>query len=331
MINENKIAEDIFSIKTESNFNKICLQIFEYQSNNNNTYNNYIKELKLNTSKIKHYKDIPFLPIDFFKTHNVIISNKEIQTTFSSSGTTGLTTSKHHITDLSIYEQSFIKTFEQFYGNIKDYTFLALLPNYSERNGSSLIYMVEKLMKISNNASNGFFLYNLNDLFNKLQELENKKQKTILIGVSFALIDFFEKYKINLKNTTIIETGGMKGRKKEIIREELHKIIKDASGLKHIQSEYGMTELLSQAYAKTENRYASPPWMKVLIRDTNDPFTFLKKGSSGGINIIDLANINSCSFIETKDLGKVHHDNTFEVLGRFDNSDVRGCNLMVIW
>jgi len=190
--------------------------------------------------------------------------------------------------------------------------------------------MVEKLMKISSKPDNGFYLYNHEDLFNKLQELESKNQKTILIGVSFALIDFFETYKIPLKNTNIIETGGMKGRKKEIVREELHKIIKNATGLKHIHSEYGMTELLSQAYALEENKYFTPAWMKILIRDTNDPFTFLKKEQSGGINIIDLANINSCSFIETKDLGKIHTDNSFEVLGRFDNSDVRGCNLMVI-
>ncbi len=327
---KNISIKDIFSIKNEEQFNKICLQIFEYQYNYNDVYKRYVNELNLNKLKIEHYRSIPFLPIDFFKTHNIISSNKKIKTTFRSSGTTGITTSEHHITDLSIYEKSFIKAFEKFYGKINDYVFLALLPSYSERNDSSLIYMVEKLMKISSKPDNGFYLYNHEDLFNKLQELENKNQKTILIGVSFALIDFFETYKISLKNISIIETGGMKGRKKEIVREELHKIIKNATGLKNIHSEYGMTELLSQAYALEENKYSAPAWMKVLIRDTNDPFTFLKKGQSGGINIIDLANINSCSFIETKDLGKVHSDNSFEVLGRFDNSDVRGCNLMVI-
>ena len=330
MQNETTLIKNIFKIKTERQFSEIALQTFNFQYNNNPVYGSYIKKLNTDISKIKHYKDIPFLPIDFFKTHTILSSEEKVQTTFRSSGTTGMTPSQHHITNLSIYEKSFINAFEQFYGNIKDYTFLALLPSYSERNNSSLIYMVERLMQISNKTDNGFYLYNHEDLYKKLNELEAKKQKTILIGVSFALIDFFEEFKISLSSTTIIETGGMKGRKKEIVREELHKIIKSATGLKNIHSEYGMTELLSQAYAKTENKYKSPPWMKILIRDTNDPFSILKTGKSGGINIIDLANINSCSFIETKDLGKIHNNNTFEVLGRFDNSDVRGCNLMVI-
>jgi hypothetical protein len=190
--------------------------------------------------------------------------------------------------------------------------------------------MTEKLMKISNKKNNGFYLYNYEELYHKLNELEQKKEKTLLIGVSFALSDFFELYKIELTHTQIIETGGMKGRKKEIVREELHQIIKKASKIKEVHSEYGMTELLSQAYAKKSNRYQTPPWMKILIRDTNDPFNNLKVGTSGGINIIDLANFYSCSFIETKDLGKLNPDGTFEISGRFDNSDIRGCNLMVI-
>ncbi|MCF6365910.1 MAG: acyltransferase [Bacteroidales bacterium] len=330
MQNKNITAKNIFSIKNEEQFNAAALEVFEYQLGADGVYRSYIKKLNINISQIKHYKDIPFLPIDFFKTHKIISSEREIQTTFRSSGTTGMSTSEHHIPDLKIYEESFIKTFELFYGNPEQYTFLALLPSYSERNDSSLIYMVEKLMQISNKKGNEYYLYNHEELFEKLSELENRKQKTILFGVSFALLDFFEKFKISLKNTTIIETGGMKGRKKEIVREELHRIIKNATGLKQIHSEYGMTELLSQAYAKQENKYITPPWMKILIRDTNDPFDLLPQGKSGGINIIDLANIYSCSFIETKDLGKIHKDNSFEVLGRFDNSDVRGCNLMVI-
>jgi len=333
----------IFKIKNEAQFNSVSLQVFEYQSKNNNTYRSYIEKLEVDISKIKHYKDIPFLPIDFFKTHKIISSDKEIKTVFRSSGTTGITTSEHHITDLKIYEESFLNIFKMFYGKSEQYTFLALLPSYSERNDSSLIYMTEKLMQISNKKDNGFYLYNHKELFEKLSELEKRKEKTILFGVSFALIDFFETFEIPLKHTTIIETGGMKGRKKEIVREELHKIIKKATGLKHIHSEYGMTELLSQAYAKEENKYRTPPWMKILIRDTNDPFNYVKSGASGGINIIDLANINSCSFIETKDLGKIithesfasnnkvnNKNYYFEVLGRFDNSDIRGCNLMVI-
>ena len=321
---------DIFNIKNERQFSETALQIFNFQYNNNPIYGNYIKELNTDISKIKHYKDIPFLPVDFFKTHKVVSSDKNAQTVFRSSGTTGMTRSEHHIIDLKIYEESFLRTFNLFYGKPEEYVFSALLPSYSEQGSSSLIYMMQKLMHLSNKPENNFYLYNHQELFEKLNELENRRQKTILFGVSFALLDFFEEFKIKLRNTTIIETGGMKGRKKEIVREELHKIIKKATGLKHIHSEYGMTELLSQAYAKTENKYQAPPWMKILIRDANDPFSYLEKNKSGGINIIDLANINSCSFIETKDLGKLHNDNSFEILGRFDNSDIRGCNLMVI-
>ncbi len=324
------IKNDIFNIRNDIQFNEIALQIFNYQYSNNKTYQSYINKLNIDTRNIKHYTDIPFLPIDFFKTHKILSSDKEIKTVFRSSGTTGISTSEHHITDLKIYEESFLKTFKLFYGKPEEYTFLALLPSYSERKDSSLIYMTKKLMQVSKKKDNGFYLYNHKELFEKLTQLEKRREKTILFGVSFALIDFFEAFKIPLKHTTIIETGGMKGRKKELVRNELHKIIKNASGLKHIHSEYGMTELLSQAYAKTENKYINPPWMKILIRDTNDPFSFLNKEQSGGINIIDLANIYSCAFIETKDLGKLHRDNSFEILGRFDNSDIRGCNLMVI-
>ncbi|NOZ36246.1 MAG: acyl transferase [Chlorobi bacterium] len=330
MFPENKIINEIFNIENEEQFNKIALQIFDFQFKNNNTYRDYIKKLKIDISKIKHFTEIPFLPIDFFKTHKIISSGKKIQTTFRSSGTTGMSRSEHHITDLSIYDKSFLKTFKIFYGKPDKYIFTALLPSYSEQGSSSLIYMVKKLMQISNKPDNDFYLYNHQELFEKLSELEKQNKKTILFGVSFALIDFFEEYKLSLKNTIIIETGGMKGRKKEIVREKLHKIIKNATGLKQIHSEYGMTELLSQAYAKQANKYITPPWMKILIRDTNDPFGCLPKGQSGGINIIDLANLYSCSFVETKDLGKIHKDNTFEILGRFDNSDVRGCNLMVV-
>jgi len=321
---------EIFKIITEKEFNELAIQIFGYQYKNNTTYKTYTNNLGVSISEIKHYKQIPFLPVDFFKSHKILSTKKKTEIVFKSSGTTGMTRSNHYIADLKIYEKSFTETFKLFYGNPEDYVFLALLPSYSEQGNSSLIYMVEKLMQKSGKKDNGFYLYNHGDLADKLVKLEKQRKKTILFGVSFALLDFFEKYHLDLNHTTIIETGGMKGRKKEIIREELHRIIKEATGLKQIHSEYGMTELLSQAYAKDENKYTSPPWMKILIRDANDPFSYLKNGQSGGINIIDLANIYSCSFIETKDLGKLHPDNSFEILGRFDNSDIRGCNLMVV-
>lgn len=253
------IIKEIFNINNENQFNDLCLQIFDYQYNHNVIYKHYIEKLNPDISLIKHYTNIPCLPIDFFKTHKILSSDDTIQTTFRSSGTTGMTSSEHHIVNLKIYEQSFIKAFINIYGNPEQYTFLALLPSYSERNDSSLIYMTEKLMQISNKTDNGFYLYNHEELFEKLSELEKRKEKTILFGVSFALIDFFGNYKIPLKHTTIIETGGMKGRKKEIVRDELHTFIKNASGLSDIHSEYGMTELLSQAYAKKNNQYKTPP------------------------------------------------------------------------
>ncbi len=326
----NFCTKEMFNITNNTEFEKLCFNIFNYQYKFNVVYKNYVNNLKVDISKVAEIKDIPFIPIDFYKTHKIITNATTIETTFRSSGTTGTNISEHHILDLSIYEKSFLKTFNQFYGNPENFTFLALLPSYSERNDSSLIYMVQKFMEISKKKDAGFFLYNFDELYKKIYELEKRNDKTILFGVSFALLDFFEKYQIKLKNTIIIETGGMKGRKKEIVREELHSKIKRATNLEAIHSEYGMTELLSQAYAKKQNRYQTPPWMKVLIRDVNDPFTYVKHGATGGVNIIDLANINSCSFVETKDLGKLHYDNSFEVLGRFDNSDIRGCNLMVI-
>lgn len=238
--------------------------------------------------------------------------------------------SKHFVTDLSIYEESYLKAFEQFYGNIEDYTVLALLPSYLERDGSSLIYMVNDLIEKSKKEKSGFYLHNLDELAKNLLELDSKGEKVLLIGVSFALLDLLEKFQFKLKNTVIMETGGMKGRRKELIREELHTILCEGFGVSEIHSEYGMTELLSQAYSKGNGIFNCPPWMKILIRDTEDALSLLPKGKSGGINVIDLANVNSCSFIATQDLGKIHPNNTFEIIGRFDDSDVRGCNLMVL-
>jgi len=286
--------------------------------------------LYIHPSDIKTIEEIPFLPIQFFKSHKVISSYENVQETFSSSGTTGSVTSKHFITDINWYIESYLKGFKHFYGDIKEYTVLALLPNYLERKGSSLVYMVDDLIKKSNQPESGFYLNNLDELAQKLEVLDKKGNKVLLIGVSFALLDLIEKYQFNLKNTIVMETGGMKGRRKEIIRNELHKILCDGFGVSKIHSEYGMTELLSQGYSKGNGIFENSPWMKVLIRDTEDALTILPQGKSGGINVIDLANYNSCSFIATQDLGKVYENTSFEIIGRFDNSDIRGCNLMVL-
>lgn len=260
-----------------------------------------------------------------------MVSNSDpAQVTFTSSGTTGMITSKHIVTDVSLYEESYRKGFSQFYGNIEDYAVLALLPSYLERDGSSLIYMVEDLIKLSNHPESGFYLHNHEELTQKLIELDKSGQNTILIGVTYALLDLIEKNSFKLQNTIIMETGGMKGKRKEMIREELHNQLCDGFGVSAIHSEYGMTELLSQAYSLGEGIFECPSWIQILVRDTEDALTYVKEGKTGGINVIDLANINSCSFIATQDLGKKYPNNSFEVLGRFDNSDIRGCNLMVL-
>lgn len=320
----------LFNIHTISDFEKYSLEIFQFQAKNNLVYRDYLNHLNVGVSNIKHLSQIPFLPIQFFKSHKIISSKKKIQKTFLSSGTTGTIQSKHFVTDLSIYEESFIKGFEYFYGTVKNYTVLALLPSYLERNDSSLIYMTSDLIKKSEKPKSGFYLNNLSDLHKNLIELEEKNEKVLLIGVSYALLDLVEKFKFKLQNTIVMETGGMKGRRKELIREELHQILREGFGVAKIHSEYGMTELLSQAYSKGDGIFKCPPWMKVFTRDTEDALTILPKGKSGGINIIDLANINSCAFIATQDLGRVYENDTFEVLGRFDNSDIRGCNLMAL-
>ena len=273
--------------------------------------------------------EIPFLPISFFKTHEVV-SNKNIpQQIFSSSGTTGMVQSRHLVTDLSIYDQSFNQAFELFYGPIKDTCLLALLPSYLERDGSSLIYMVDALIQQSEHPNSGYFLHNHMDLHKVLEQQQQSGQKTILIGVTYALLDFLEQFTINYPDLIVMETGGMKGKRKEMVREELHAILTAGFGVKSIHSEYGMTELLSQAYSFGEGIFNCPPWMKIVLRDTNDPLSSLSNNQTGGINVIDLANFNSCAFIATQDLGRTFTDGSFEVLGRFDNADIRGCNLLV--
>lgn len=317
----------IFNISSENEFNQVALEIFQYQYDNNSVYQKFCKLLKVNPADIKQVENIPFLPIEFFKSQQVVCGDKNYEQLFLSSGTTGENQSKHYVKDVSIYEQSFIKGFKQFYGKISDYCFLALLPSYLEREGSSLIYMTEYLIKHSNHPLSGFYLNNYDDLIETLKKLNN--QKTILIGVSFALLDLAEQHQLDLSNIIIMETGGMKGRRKELTRTELHTAYKNSFKAKEIHSEYGMTELLSQAYSKADGIFKTPSWMKIIIRDTNDPFNLLSANQTGGINVIDLANFNSCSFIATQDLGKIYTDDSFEILGRFDNSDLRGCNLLI--
>jgi phenylacetate-coenzyme A ligase PaaK-like adenylate-forming protein len=320
----------IFDIRTEREFLTQALRIFQFQYTNNHVYRTFCTHLNVHPDAVESLHQIPFLPIEFFKSKRVLSSNNTPEILFSSSGTTGTETSKHFVTELELYQQSYLKAFREFYGNVEHYCILALLPSYLERTGSSLIYMVADLIAKSNHPKSGFFLNEYEKLYKLLKELQRKGNKTLVIGVSFALLEFTEQYQLSLENTVIMETGGMKGRRKELIREELHQLLTKGFGVGEIHSEYGMTELLSQAYSKGNGVFHCPSWMKVLIRDTEDPFTYHKQGKTGGINVIDLANINSCSFIATQDLGKVNETGSFEVIGRFDNSDIRGCNLMVL-
>ena len=321
---------DIFTISNQKQFDKIALKVFRFQYENNLVYREFCNFLKTDVQKVKSIEQIPFLPIQFFKSHSVISSTNPIETTFTSSGTTGMITSKHLVTDLGIYEESYRKGFSQFYGNIEDYVILALLPSYLEREGSSLIHMVDDLIQLSIQPDSGFYLHNYDELIAKLMELDRAGQNVILIGVTYALLDLVEKHSFQLENTIIMETGGMKGKRKEMIREELHIELCNGFGVKSIHSEYGMTELLSQAYSLGEGIFECPSWMQILVRDTEDALSYVREGKTGGINVIDLANINSCSFIATQDLGKKYPNGSFEVLGRFDHSDIRGCNLMVV-
>lgn len=320
----------IFSIQTPEEFEAKALQVFYYQHQNNPVYNEFCNFLKIQPSKITKSAEIPCLPIQFFKSHRVSTGQWEVQQVFTSSGTTKTAVSKHYVKNLALYEKSYLQAFESYYGVIEEYTILALLPSYLEREGSSLIYMANDLIGRSKNTESGFYLHDLNELKNKLIALDAHGKKTLLIGVSFALLDIVEKFSFKLKNTIIMETGGMKGKRKELIREELHQQLRDGFGVSEIHSEYGMTELLSQAYSKGNGLFQSPPWMKINIRDTEDALSPQPYGKTGGVNVIDLANIHSCSFIATQDLGKAYPNGSFEILGRFDHSDIRGCNLMML-
>ena len=306
-------------------FEKRALRLFKEQSQKCLPYHQYLKLLKTDTESISSLAEIPFLPIQFFKTHSIIAKGKKPAIRFSSSGTTGMERSQHLIADLSLYEYSFRTAFELFYGDIEKYRFLALLPSYLEREGSSLIYMCEDFIKRSKHPQSGFYLNNLGEL----SEILKEDKPTILLGVTYALLDLAELGPFQLNNTIIMETGGMKGKRKEMLKDELHQTLSNAYGVDLIHSEYGMTELLSQAYSKGNGRFSTPHWMRVFCRDIEDPFSLSRGEKTGGLNIIDLANIHSCAFIATQDIGRVYTDQTFEVLGRFEQSDIRGCNLLV--
>jgi hypothetical protein len=324
-----EIRNLIFSIQNEDDFNDVAIQVYQFQTENCEVYQRFQDYLKIDKSNIKNYRDIPFLPIQFFKSQEIICKSENAQYIFTSSATTGSIQSKHLVSDIHLYEESFVKSFELFYGNINNYCILALLPNYYEREGSSLVYMVNKLIEKSKENGSGYFLHQDNMLHATLLKNESEGVKTMLIGVSYALLDFLEKYRMQLQNTIIMETGGMKGKRKELLKEQLHSILCDGFGVESIHSEYGMTELLSQAYSSGKGIFISPPWMKILIRDIHEPLRILQNRKSGGVNVIDLANLYSCSFIATDDLGKKTHQNSLEIIGRIDNSDIRGCNLMI--
>lgn len=320
-------ADKIFNVD-DKNFEQIAFEVFQFQYINNNIYKSYCDLLKKTPSNIGDISSIPFLPISFFKSHSVICT-KKYDKVFHSSGTTNENLSKHYVSDIHIYEQSFLKNFIDNYGDPKDYVILGLLPNYMENKNSSLIYMVNNLIELSESNDSGFFLKEYDFIIEKMKSLARENKKIILVGVSYALLDLTESKNLNFENTIIIETGGMKGRRREMIKKELHETLKERTGLKKIHSEYGMTELLSQAYSKGDGIFSCPNWMRVFIRDINDPNFLYSNNKSGGINIIDLANINSCSFIATEDMGSLHKNGNFEIMGRIDHTDTRGCNLLV--
>ncbi len=318
-----------FTIASEEEFRTRALEIFRYQYQMNAVYHEYVDLRKITVESVKSVTDIPFLPIELFKTQEVICGEKPVQRTFRSSGTTGTERSSHHISDLNIYRNALQKGFERFYGSPDKYQFLALTPTPEQNPDSSLVFMVQRLMDLSQSAESGYFLSSFTGLHARLTQARSTGRKVFLIGLTYALLDFAESYPGAYGPLVVMETGGMKGKRKEMTREELHEILCPAFRIEKIHSEYGMTELLSQAYSPGDGLFSSPPWMRILIRDSNDPFTYIGPGKSGGINIVDLANLHSCSFIATQDLGRLHTDGRFEVLGRFDLSDARGCSLLL--
>ena len=322
--------EDIFKIDDDRTFRETALEVFHFQARSVPVYCDYLAALGLDPGQVKEPEQIPFLPIEFFKSHMVIAEGMEAEVVFESSGTTAGTTARQHVADASLYRESFLRSFYAFYGSPEELCILALLPSYLERSGSSLVYMMDQMIKWSGHPDSGFYLDDLERLAGVLRKRNADKHPSLLLGVSFALLDLAEKQPLQLgDHITMMETGGMKGRRKEIVRSELHEILTRAFGISSIHSEYGMTELLSQGYSSGNGIFHAPPWMRVLVRDANDPLSLLPDSQTGGLNIIDLANFYSCSFIATGDLGKRFGDGSFEVLGRFGHSDIRGCNLLV--
>lgn len=313
----------------QTDFEKVALQVFQYQAIHNPIYQSYIQYLNVDISTVQSIKDIPFLPIDLFKRFEIKTGEWSAEAIFGSSGTTGSVRSNHHIRSTDLYLKIAQKGFEQQYGALKNFCILALLPSYLERQDSSLVAMVNHFIQESGHPHNGFYLDNLEALKNKLVQLKQQNQLCLLIGVSFALLDFAEHFPMDLSNIIVMETGGMKGRRKEMTRATLHAVFKKCFQVNNVHSEYGMTELLSQGYSKGNGIFKPIQTMKILIRELNDPFSYQKNGKKGGVNIIDLANLDSCAFIETEDIGKVYDDESFEILGRIDHSAIRGCNLMV--
>ena len=318
--------------RAESAFENTALAVYAFQYANCESYRLFSDSLKRNPENVRCIDEIPFLPVEFFKTRKIYCGSENPQMVFTSSGTTGSQTSSHFVHSVSLYEQSFLRGFELAYGKPDECIFLFLLPSYLERTGSALVYLAEKLKELSKHPESNYYLNNYNELAAKLGELNNNStgKKVVLLGVTYALLDLAELYPQNLNNIVVMETGGMKGKRKEITRDELHQTLRSAFHITHVHSEYGMTELLSQAYSKGNGVFHCPPWMRILIRETSDPLSWAPTGKTGGVNIIDLANIYSCSFISTSDLGKSSEDGSFEILGRFDFSDTRGCNLLYI-
>lgn len=319
----------VFTVDS-SNFEQIALQVYNYQYTHVPVYNEFCTHLGRTPDTVTRIEEIPFMPVELFKTHRVIATGQPLSNIFESSGTTGSVSSKHFVGDPALYEQSFLTAFQKFYGKPEDYVILAMLPSYLERSNSSLVYMADKLIKLSNQRESGFFMHLTEKLIIILNDLRMRKQKTILIGVTFALLDFAEQFRINFPDLIVMETGGMKGRREEMTRKEVHDKLTKAFGVPTIHSEYGMTELLSQGYSYGNGVFKSPPWMKIIARDMYDPMRHLPPNQTGAVNVIDLANLHSCSFIATGDIGKVSDDGSFEILGRMDNTELRGCNLMYV-
>lgn len=330
MIPSTTLEDRIFSLRTKADFNRLALDIFDYQFENNPLYRSFCEQLRGSDFSPKHQADIPHLPIRFFKSHRVVSANKPVERVFESSGTGDGLRSKHYILSEALYRRSIMNGFTRVYGKASDYVIMALLPSYLERDNASLVYMVEALIQASGHPKSGFYLNDLSTLSTHLRELNRAGKQILLFGVSFALLDLAERYPMPLGHTTVIETGGMKGRRREWIRQEMYDYLSECFPGVRIHSEYGMTELLSQAYALNKGRFYAPPWMQVSIREIEDPLSRAIIGKTGGVNIMDLANLYSCAFIATDDLGRKHEDGTFEILGRFDHSDIRGCNLMVL-